>query len=67
MHDNDGKGSPTAGMIRKGQVHWCYEVMVRLLITVFSDMAEIETGYFVELLGGPTLGSLQKRNAKKPI
>ena len=52
-HVSDRPGTPFTGLEDAGQLHWCYEGAVRLLITVFSDLVANKDGHFMTMLGGP--------------
>ena len=67
VKDNDYKGSPICGMASKGQVSWCYCVMIRLLITAYTDMLESKDSYFGKLLGGPKVKKLSKKEFKRDM
>jgi hypothetical protein len=38
-------------MEKKGELDWCFDVMIRLLIVVCCDLLRQTNGYFEELLG----------------
>ena len=52
VQDNDHVGSPFHGLTTMEEMRWCFDVTVRLLITVFCDLVDKEDGYFMDLLGG---------------
>lgn len=57
---NDHEGSPIHGMAKKGHLDWCFVVMIRLLITVYSDLLQKKRGYFQMLLDVPSVKHISK-------
>lgn len=64
---SDIKGSPLQGMKAKGELHWCYDVAVRVLITVYCDLAKAQATYFSTLLGCQKLKAPRVKDMRRII
>ena len=60
--DGDVQGSPFLGRLGSETVGWCFEVSVRLLITVFNDLVHQANGHFKQLLGGPRVRPIRDQD-----
>lgn len=59
--------SPFEHMVDLGNATWCFEVLIRLLITAFCDMRDKRGSYFMSLLGGPKVpkAPFQRRGGRR--
>jgi hypothetical protein len=62
--DNERKGSPIDGMWSKGELSWCYGVMIRLLIIVYIDLLTSKDSHFEKLLGGTKVKKVKPKEFK---
>ncbi|KJY01466.1 hypothetical protein TI39_contig290g00003 [Zymoseptoria brevis] len=51
--DSKCADSPFYQLPELGELRWCVNLTIRLLITVFCDLLDKPNGYFAKLLGGP--------------
>lgn len=65
VSDNGHEESPIHGMEQKGELAWCYEVMIRLIIVAYTDTVKTKEGYFEKLLGGPPLEKMSRKFFKR--